>query len=553
MNESPIFKYVRSIWPKKKPENLDINELKNLFRNANLKIESERIKPKFFSIDLNGDGYLDFLEIVNFIKDETNRIEIKYLYNILCKKQKSKESVLLNSLFKFIKEVQKPETVPSLRQTGNLIINYYKKTVMYGLEQKQEPGMYLQQFEHYMNGRLNSITATLTQKMNYPLSFYYISSSHNTYLKKSQLFGESSELMYEMVLKGGCKCIEIDCWDNGDEPVIYHGYTLTSKIGFRKAIESINRFAFVASEYPLILSLENHCSIKNQDKMVDYMKKIFAEKLELPEQVKKFRLASPQQLKNKIIIKAKKNKNVSQKLQDLSYLTGVKKTGPNNSVFSRNMASRNENDVGNDGGYVNYTKHNLMRIYPKATRIGSSNYNPIKAWANGNQIVALNWQTKKINLRINQAMFEAVGYQGYRLKPMYLLGGDTKKNEKTINLKIHIYSGRFLPKKGKDIISPVVRLSIIGSEKDVKKVSTHEIKNNGLSPLWNISFDFTLFEPDDDFLMFEVIDNSSDTLMCYHIVKVSDIQGGYRSVHLKTLKYKNAGVVPNLFCKIDIF
>ena len=88
MNESPIFKYVRSIWPKKKPENLDINELKNLFRNANLKIESERIKPKFFSIDLNGDGYLDFLEIVNFIKDELTELKLN-IYTTSCAKSKN--------------------------------------------------------------------------------------------------------------------------------------------------------------------------------------------------------------------------------------------------------------------------------------------------------------------------------------------------------------------------------------------------------------------------------------------------------------------------------
>lgn len=37
----------------------------------------------------------------------------------------------------------------------------------------------------------------------------------------------------------------VDCWDgpNGD-PVIYHGYTLTSKIPFKDVIETINKHAF---------------------------------------------------------------------------------------------------------------------------------------------------------------------------------------------------------------------------------------------------------------------------------------------------------------------
>jgi len=39
--------------------------------------------------------------------------------------------------------------------------------------------------------------------------------------------------------------VELDVWDGSDdEPEIYHGYTLTSKILFRDAIESIKEYAF---------------------------------------------------------------------------------------------------------------------------------------------------------------------------------------------------------------------------------------------------------------------------------------------------------------------
>jgi Phosphatidylinositol-specific phospholipase C, Y domain len=34
------------------------------------------------------------------------------------------------------------------------------------------------------------------------------------------------------------------------------------------------------------------------------------------------------------------------------------------------------------------------RIYPKGTRVDSSNYNPAPAWALGAQLVALNYQSK---------------------------------------------------------------------------------------------------------------------------------------------------------------
>ena len=40
--------------------------------------------------------------------------------------------------------------------------------------------------------------------------------------------------------------LTVDCWDGKDgEPVVYHGYTMTSKVKFRYVILNINDFAFL--------------------------------------------------------------------------------------------------------------------------------------------------------------------------------------------------------------------------------------------------------------------------------------------------------------------
>ncbi|KAA8549413.1 hypothetical protein F0562_001114 [Nyssa sinensis] len=215
----------------------------------------------------------------------------------------------------------------------------------------QRRGLHLEAFFRYLLGDLNfplSPSPVVHHDMNAPLAHYFLYTGHNSYLTGNQLSSDCGVDPIIKALKRAVRVIELDLWPNStrDNVDVRHGGTLTAPVELIKCLRAIQEYAFIASEYPVIITFEDHLTQDLQATVAQMVKKTFREMLFCPDSdFKEF--PSPESLKKKIIISTKPPKEYleSQKMKGKGHSQKVRGSAEEEQPENENQAIKNETEV----------------------------------------------------------------------------------------------------------------------------------------------------------------------------------------------------------------
>ncbi|KAM4691294.1 inactive phospholipase C-like protein 2 [Rhinophrynus dorsalis] len=540
-----------------------------LIKGLNPGMKTSTVELKFKELQKGIDRFGCYVNCDLFVEAYCELCTRPEIFFLLVQFSSNKEYLDLKDLIIFMEVEQGMEEVNE--DTSLEIINKYEPS----REGREKGYLTFDGFTRYLLSSdchvFDPHHKIVCQDMTKPITHYYINSAHNACQLEDHYWGTSDISGYIHALKMGCRSIELVVWDGPDnEPLIYLGLSVASQVAFRSVINVIDKYAFEASDYPLILCLVVHCSVRQQRLMAQCLKKVLGDKLyKEPPCPEDNYMPSPEQLKGKILIKGKKlppdlsdsegdvtdedeGMEIARRLghDGREYINGAghrklclcKELSEQVNLcqsakfkdfetsrisqkywqvcsFNEVTASRLANEYPEE--FVRYNKKFLSRVYPSSMRIDASNMNPQDFWKCGCQIVAMNYQTPGLMMDLNTGWFRQNGNCGYVLRPSIMReevsyfsanAKDSLPGVSAQQLHIKIISGQNLPKpKGSgakgDVVEPYVYVEIHGIPADCAEQRTKTVTQNGDNPIFDESFEFHINLPELAILRFVVLDD----------------------------------------------